>query len=221
MRNSSGIGRRHSVAHTVQRRHPTNQPKPRSQTPPATEWLEEEKQFARKRRISAACASGYLLIMQPDLQWRQVVARDARQDGRFVFAVRTTGIYCRPSCPSRRPRRDSVEFFPNPQEAERKGYRACLRCKPTQVSEQARYVARVRQLLDVAETTLTLAQLSQHVIICKPVSFATAVQAGHWAKPAGVPISAPHAEDQNRVAQRRRRDHCNLRRRLQLVEPAL
>src|SRR5580704_11720072 len=105
------------------------------------------------------------MSMQTELQnkWQQVMARDARQDGQFVFAVRTTGIYCRPSCPSRRPRRDSVEFFPNPQEAERKGYRACLRCKPTQVSEQARYVARARQLLDAAETTLTLAQLSQRV----------------------------------------------------------
>ena len=101
--------------------------------------------------------------MQHDLQWRQVIDRDARQDGRFVFAVRTTGIYCRPSCPSRRPRRDSVEFFGTTQEAERAGYRACLRCKPTQVSEQAQYVMRARQLLDSAEGTLTLAQLSKGV----------------------------------------------------------
>jgi AraC family transcriptional regulator of adaptative response/methylated-DNA-[protein]-cysteine methyltransferase len=101
--------------------------------------------------------------MQPDLQWHQVIARDARQDGRFVFAVRTTGIYCRPSCPSRRPRRESVEFFANTQDAERAGYRACLRCKPTQVSEQARHVLRARQMLDNAEGTLTLAALSKGV----------------------------------------------------------
>ena len=85
------------------------------------------------------------------------MSRDARQDGRFVFAVRTTGVYCRPSCPSRRPRRDSVEFFATPQEAERAGYRACLRCKPTQVSEQAQYVLKARQLLDNAEGVITLA----------------------------------------------------------------
>ena len=91
------------------------------------------------------------------------MARDARQDGRFVFAVRTTGIYCRPSCPSRRPRRDSVEFFPNPNEAERAGYRACLRCKPTEVSSQAKYVTRARQLLDSAESVVTLADLSKRV----------------------------------------------------------
>jgi AraC family transcriptional regulator of adaptative response/methylated-DNA-[protein]-cysteine methyltransferase len=103
--------------------------------------------------------------MQTELQhkWQQVMARDARQDGHFVFAVRTTGIYCRPSCPSRRPRRDSVEFFTNPNEAERAGYRACLRCKPTQVSSQAQYVAHARQLLDHAESVMTLSDLSKRV----------------------------------------------------------
>ena len=93
------------------------------------------------------------------------MARDARQDGRFVFAVRTTGIYCRPSCPSRRPRRDSVEFFPDPRQAERAGYRACLRCKPKEISAQARAVTRARQLLDEAEGVLTLAELSKRVAV--------------------------------------------------------
>ena len=101
--------------------------------------------------------------MQTELQWQQILSRDARQDGRFVFAVRTTGVYCRPSCPSRRPRRDSVEFFASPQAAERAGYRACLRCKPTQVSEQAQHVIRARRLLDNSEGTLTLAELSKRV----------------------------------------------------------
>ena len=101
--------------------------------------------------------------MQSEMQWQQVMARDARQDGRFVFAVRTTGIYCRPSCPSRRPRRDSVEFFANPQQAERAGYRACLRCKPTEISAQARVVIRARQLLDEAEGVMTLGELSKRV----------------------------------------------------------
>jgi len=101
--------------------------------------------------------------MQSETQWQQVMARDARQDGRFVFAVRTTGVYCRPSCPSRRPRRDSVEFFPDPRQAERAGYRACLRCKPTGISSQAQSVMRARQLLDEAEGVLTLAELSKRV----------------------------------------------------------
>src|SRR5499427_4164134 len=98
--------------------------------------------------------------MQTEHKWQQVMARDARQDGHFVFAVRTTGIYCRPSCPSRRPRRDSVEFFTNPNQAERAGYRACLRCKPAEVSSQAQYIARARQLLDHAESVVTLNDLS-------------------------------------------------------------
>jgi AraC family transcriptional regulator of adaptative response/methylated-DNA-[protein]-cysteine methyltransferase len=103
--------------------------------------------------------------MQTEIRnkWQQVVARDARQDGSFVFAVRTTGIYCRPSCPSRRPRRDSVEFFAGPNEAERAGYRACLRCKPTQISAQAQYVTHARRLLDDAEGVMTLSDLSQRV----------------------------------------------------------
>jgi AraC family transcriptional regulator of adaptative response/methylated-DNA-[protein]-cysteine methyltransferase len=101
--------------------------------------------------------------MQSETQWQQVMARDARQDGRFVFAVRTTGIYCRPSCPSRRPRRDSVEFFADPQQAERAGYRACLRCKPTEISSHAQAVTRARRLLDEAEGVLTLAELGKRV----------------------------------------------------------
>lgn len=119
--------------------------------------------FARKTRIADHGIASYFDNMHEDLHWRQVLARDARQDGHFVFAVRTTGIYCRPSCPSRRPRRDSVEFFANTEQAERAGYRACLRCKPTQISEQALYVAKMRTMLDSSEDIVTLGQLSKAV----------------------------------------------------------
>src|SRR3984885_5695418 len=63
-------------------------------------------------------------------RWRSVQTRDRGADGAFVYAVRSTGIYCRPSCPSRKPRREQVEFFPLPEAAEQKGFRACLRCRP-------------------------------------------------------------------------------------------
>lgn len=66
-----------------------------------------------------------------DRRWRAVLDRDSRADGSFVFAVRTTGVYCRPGCPARRPRRENVLFFPGPSEAEREGYRACRRCGPS------------------------------------------------------------------------------------------
>lgn len=69
-----------------------------------------------------------------DLRWTAVVERDAAHDGEFIFAVSTTGVYCRPSCPARRPRRENVTFFLRPEQAERAGYRACLRCKPKSVS---------------------------------------------------------------------------------------
>ena len=65
-------------------------------------------------------------------RWRAVEARDARMAGLFVYAVRSTGVYCRPGCGARRPLRRNVEFFSTPAEAERAGYRACRRCGPDQ-----------------------------------------------------------------------------------------
>jgi len=62
--------------------------------------------------------------------WEALETRDTRMDGVFYFAVITTGVYCRPSCPSRRPRRENVLFFQRRDAAERAGFRACLRCKP-------------------------------------------------------------------------------------------
>jgi AraC family transcriptional regulator of adaptative response/methylated-DNA-[protein]-cysteine methyltransferase len=66
--------------------------------------------------------------------WRAVQHRDRRYDGRFVYAVSSTRIYCRPSCSSRRPTRARVEFFDSPLAAERAGYRACLRCRPASLA---------------------------------------------------------------------------------------
>jgi AraC family transcriptional regulator of adaptative response/methylated-DNA-[protein]-cysteine methyltransferase len=65
-----------------------------------------------------------------DRYWEAVIARDSKRDGDFFFAVSTTGVYCRPSCAARRPRRENVEFFRTPEAAEQAGYRACLRCRP-------------------------------------------------------------------------------------------
>ena len=68
--------------------------------------------------------------IQDGARWRALCARDRRWDGRFVFAVRTTGVYCRPSCPARRPLRKNVAFFAEPDAAEKAGFRACRRCRP-------------------------------------------------------------------------------------------
>jgi len=63
-------------------------------------------------------------------RWAAVAGHDAAADGRFVYAVRTTGIYCRPSCRSRRPRRENVAYYPTPAAAAAGGFRACRRCRP-------------------------------------------------------------------------------------------
>ena len=73
----------------------------------------------------------------PGKAWQQVLARDASADGQFVYAVRSTKIYCRPSCPSRRPMRKNVAFFSTPHAATEAGYRACLRCDPDHAAPKA------------------------------------------------------------------------------------
>src|SRR5690348_4205768 len=79
-----------------------------------------------------------------DPRWTAVTARDAAADGRFVFAVKTTGIYCRPSCRSRQPRRENVVFYRAPESAEAAGYRACKRCRPKDTRESDPALQKVR-----------------------------------------------------------------------------
>jgi AraC family transcriptional regulator of adaptative response/methylated-DNA-[protein]-cysteine methyltransferase len=81
-------------------------------------------------RTSSASLGGMREFALNQKQWQAVEMRDRGADGAFVYAVRSTGIYCRPSCPSRKPRRAQVKFFPLPEAAEQEGFRACLRCRP-------------------------------------------------------------------------------------------
>jgi len=76
--------------------------------------------------------------------WRAVLARDAGYDGAFVYAVRSTGIYCRPSCASKKPHREQVAFFPVPEAAEQAGFRACRRCRPGEARPADPRIALVR-----------------------------------------------------------------------------
>lgn len=80
--------------------------------------------------------------------WNAVVRRDAAWDGRFVYAVATTGVFCRPSCPSRRALRKNVSFHATPEAAARAGFRACKRCRPDGTTNAEACVAEVRRLLD-------------------------------------------------------------------------
>ncbi len=84
--------------------------------------------------------------MQEKEYWQATLDRDARYDGRFVFAVRSTGIYCRPSCPARRPRREHVQFFAAPAQAEQAGFRACRRCRPDRAAPDQPQLGLVREI---------------------------------------------------------------------------
>lgn len=78
-------------------------------------------------------------------RWRAVVAHDRRADDLFVYAVSSTGIYCRPSCPSRRPMRDRVRFFDTPEQAEQAGYRPCRRCQPSARKAESAWADKIRR----------------------------------------------------------------------------
>jgi len=100
-----------------------------------------------------------------DRAWRAVVQRDAHFDGAFVYAVRSTGVYCKPSCGSRQPLRTNVRFFITPDDAEAAGFRSCRRCRPRDLSPAAdASVERARDFLDRhADRTVSLHELARHV----------------------------------------------------------
>ena len=95
--------------------------------------------------------------------WKAVLARDRRADGRFVTGVLTTGIYCRPSCAARHPRRENVRFFATGAEARAIGLRPCRRCLPDDISREAAALDRAYKLIAAAETAPPLAELAEAV----------------------------------------------------------
>lgn len=131
-----------------------------------------------------------------DLRWKALASRDCAADGTFVYAVSSTGIYCRPSCPSRRPRADRVRFFDTALEARQAGFRPCKRCKPDTVGMVQPGIDAVRRasayLAKHADQTVTLghlarvASMSPHhlqrrfkaIVGLSPREFQSAVRAG-------------------------------------------
>jgi AraC family transcriptional regulator of adaptative response/methylated-DNA-[protein]-cysteine methyltransferase len=101
--------------------------------------------------------------LDPDTAWAAFMRRDRSWDGRVIGAVRTTGIYCKPSCPAKRPKRAHVEFFATGEEARAAGYRACLRCRPDEVGRDRSAVAKAVKLIEQAEEPLTLEELAAAV----------------------------------------------------------
>src|SRR4051794_31502356 len=95
-----------------------------------------------------------------DTAWAAFMRRDRGWDGRVIGAVKTTGIYCKPSCPARRPKREHVEFFATTEEARAAGYRSCLRCKPDEVGRDREAVAKAVKYIEQSEEPPSLAELA-------------------------------------------------------------
>lgn len=98
--------------------------------------------------------------LDEDACWNAVCSRDATYDRRFVYAVSTTGIYCRPACPSRRANREHVTFFNDSAAATRAGYRACKRCKPDAASQNVEIADKIAAVCRVIETAEQMPQLA-------------------------------------------------------------
>jgi AraC family transcriptional regulator of adaptative response/methylated-DNA-[protein]-cysteine methyltransferase len=95
-------------------------------------------------------------------RWCAIAERDGQADGAFFYAVRTTGVFCRPSCASRQPRRENVDFFATADQARAAGYRDCKRCQPGGLPRELAIVSRACAALDAdPQRRLTLAQLSE------------------------------------------------------------
>lgn len=109
---------------------------------------------------STATAESQRAFDTDALRWKAVQERDEAADGSFYCAVRTTGVYCRPSCPARRPRRANVAFFPTWADAERAGFRACRRCHPKRAGEPHPHAALVVQACRQIETAEKLPSLA-------------------------------------------------------------
>jgi AraC family transcriptional regulator of adaptative response/methylated-DNA-[protein]-cysteine methyltransferase len=111
-----------------------------------------------------ATATVKRIFKTDDERWTAVVARDRSADGAFVISVRTTGIYCRPGCPARTPRRENVRFHVDWRAAEQAGFRACKRCRPKSVSpavQQSALIAEACRMIERAEEVPSLSVLAR------------------------------------------------------------
>jgi AraC family transcriptional regulator of adaptative response/methylated-DNA-[protein]-cysteine methyltransferase len=114
--------------------------------------------FSRSRSVHVSEPA-----IDADGSWAAFERRDRSWDGRVIGAVRTTSIYCKPSCPAKRPKREHVEFFASGEEARAAGYRPCLRCRPDEVGRDREAVAKAVWLIEEAEETPNLASLAAAV----------------------------------------------------------
>jgi AraC family transcriptional regulator of adaptative response/methylated-DNA-[protein]-cysteine methyltransferase len=127
------------------------------------------REFGSKNGDDLACGFRHAELMSPVMErfdrdaqrWSAVLKRDVRADGFFYYAVRTTGVYCRPGCGARRPRRENVTFYPDRAAAEAAGYRPCRRCRPDSTSPTLRRVARACRSIEAAAELGQVPRLSE------------------------------------------------------------
>ena len=119
--------------------------------------------LARTNDAPRSAGMATVTRLDPDTAWAAFMRRDRSWDGRIIGAVHTTGIYCKPSCPARRPKRENVTFYSTVEEAREAGYRPCLRCKPDEVGRDREAVAKAVKLIERAEEPLSLADLAEAV----------------------------------------------------------
>ncbi|NML07477.1 bifunctional DNA-binding transcriptional regulator/O6-methylguanine-DNA methyltransferase Ada [Sphingomonas sp. G-3-2-10] len=125
--------------------------------------------FERKARDVVRDTCAYIRVMDTqqtlsdDAAWAAFEARDRAFDGRVIGAVLTTGIYCKPSCPARRPKRENVAFYADAEAARAAGFRPCLRCKPDEVGRDRVAVAKAVALIEAAEESIDLEALADLV----------------------------------------------------------
>jgi AraC family transcriptional regulator of adaptative response/methylated-DNA-[protein]-cysteine methyltransferase len=114
--------------------------------------------LAKKERLAAETVN--------DPRWASVVTRDPEADGKFYYTVKTTGVYCRPTCAARPARPENVSFYPTREEAEKAGFRPCKRCQPNRPSLVERYAAKVTQacrIIEELESAPSLEALAKQV----------------------------------------------------------
>ena len=120
--------------------------------------------YVIRMATNAILSEGAVMTTTTERLWQAVVDRDSSLDGAFVFGVSSTGVFCRPSCPAKRPRRENVRFFNDPTAAEQAGYRACLRCRPKAMdgNPQSALVRAVSRYIEQhIEDRLTLSVLAR------------------------------------------------------------
>ncbi len=155
--------------------------------------------------------------------WAALGRRDQTFDGRFVYSVRTTGVYCRPSCPARPARRENVAFHAAPAAAEAAGFRACLRCRPDGESLQQRHAAmidRACRLIDSAEEEPDLEALAKGAGLSR-FHFHRLFKDRLGVTPKSYAAARRADADRGGPRGSRDRDGGHLRRRLRLERPVL